>query len=113
LPQEIHINYRLTGNAEGLQIEPMLLVPFVENAFKHGISYTENSFIDIDIATTEDMIRMTVKNSHFKERVAERGGIGLENVLKRLELLYEQAHEIDIRETEHQFIVDLKIVLNK
>lgn len=113
LPQDIHINYRLTGSAEGLQIEPMLLVPFVENAFKHGISYTEKSFIDIDIATTEDMIRLTVKNSHFKERVAERGGIGLENVLKRLELLYEQAHEIDIRETEHQFIVDLKIVLNK
>ena len=113
LPQDIHINYRLTGSAEGLQIEPMLLVPFVENAFKHGISYTEDSFIDIDIATTEDMIRLTVKNSHFKERVAERGGIGLENVLKRLELLYEHTHEIDIRETEHQFIVDLKIALNK
>lgn len=113
LPKDIQINYRLDGEADGLQIEPMLLVPFVENAFKHGISYTEDSFIDIDIATTEDMIRLTVKNSHFKERVAERGGIGLDNVLKRLELLYENEHEINIRETENQFIVDLKIVLKK
>ncbi|SEW54855.1 sensor histidine kinase [Chitinophaga arvensicola] len=113
LPKDIEINYRLSGNADGVQIEPMLLVPFVENAFKHGISYTEDSFIDIDIATTEDMIRLTVKNSHFKERVAERGGIGLDNVLKRLALLYEHEHEIDMTETENQFIVDLKIVLNK
>lgn len=113
LPKDIEISYRLTGNADGVQIEPMLLVPFVENAFKHGISYTEDSFIDIDIATTEDMIRLTVKNSHFKERVAERGGVGLDNVLKRLALLYEHEHEIDITETENQFIVDLKIVLKK
>lgn len=113
LPKDIEITYQLNGSADGLQIEPMLLVPFVENAFKHGISYTEDSFIDIDIATTEDMIRLTVKNSHFKERVAERGGIGLDNVLKRLELLYENEHEINIRETENQFIVDLKIVLKK
>lgn len=115
LPKDIEITYQLNGEADGLQIEPMLLVPFVENAFKHGISYTEDSFIDIDIdiATTEDMIRLTVKNSHFKERVAERGGIGLDNVLKRLELLYENEHEINIRETENQFIVDLKIVLKK
>ncbi|HEY9259174.1 sensor histidine kinase [Chitinophaga sp.] len=113
LPKDIEITYTVSGEAGGLQIEPMLLVPFVENAFKHGISYTEDSFIDIDIATTEDMIRLTVKNSHFKERVAERGGIGLDNVLKRLELLYENEHEINIRETENQFIVDLKIVLKK
>jgi two-component system, LytTR family, sensor kinase len=113
LPKDIEINYQLSGNADGVEIEPMLLVPFVENAFKHGISYTEDSFIDIDIATTENMIRLTVKNSHFKERVAERGGIGLDNVLKRLALLYEHEHEIDITETENQFIVDLKIALKK
>lgn len=113
LPKDIDIRYQLNGDADGLQIEPMLLVPFVENAFKHGISYTEESFIDIDVTTTNDMIRLIVKNSHFKERVAERGGIGLDNVLKRLALLYENRHEINISETENQFIVDLKIVLNR
>lgn len=113
LPKDIEINCNLSGDADRLMIEPMLLVPFVENAFKHGISYAEESFIDINITTTEDMIRLTVRNSHFKERVAERGGIGLENVLKRLNLLYENEHEIRIRETEAEFIVDLKIKLKK
>ncbi len=59
------------------------------------------------------MIRLIVKNSLFKQRVAERGGIGLQNVLKRLDLLYENEHVIDITELENEFIVDLKIVLKK
>ncbi|WP_158266973.1 sensor histidine kinase [Chitinophaga niastensis] len=113
LPNDIHINYQVNGDAENLQIEPMLLVPFVENAFKHGISYAEDSFIDIDITIAENMVGLNVKNSHFKERVADRGGIGLQNVLKRLEMLYANEHEIVITETENQFIVDLKIVLKK
>ncbi|WP_160713676.1 sensor histidine kinase [Chitinophaga solisilvae] len=113
LPKDITVDYAVSGNAGGLQIEPMLLVPFVENAFKHGISYAEPSFIHINIGITENMIRLMVKNSLFRERVAERGGIGLQNVLKRLEMLYDQEHEIDIRETDNQFIVDLKIVLKR
>ncbi|WP_143307857.1 sensor histidine kinase [Chitinophaga vietnamensis] len=113
LSKDIPIQYRVSGEPEGLLIEPMLLVPFVENAFKHGISYTEDSFIAIDIAISENMIRLTVRNSHFKERVAERGGIGLQNVLKRLEMLYAGEHEVSIQETENQFIVDLKLVLKK
>ncbi|CAL1520079.1 hypothetical protein MMC2321_03834 [Chitinophaga sp. MM2321] len=113
LPKDISINYQLTGDAVAWQIEPMLLVPFVENAFKHGISYTEHSFIDIDITIAENMINLIVKNSLFKERVAERGGIGLQNVLKRLEMLYANEHEVNITEAGNQFIVELKIVLKK
>ncbi|SJZ50655.1 Histidine kinase [Chitinophaga eiseniae] len=113
LPQEIDIHYHVDGRASGFLIEPMLLVPFVENAFKHGISYAEESFINIDITITENMIRLIVRNSLFKERVSERGGIGLQNVLKRLDMLYHGDHEITITETDNQFIVDLKIVLKK
>ncbi|MCW3467554.1 sensor histidine kinase [Chitinophaga nivalis] len=113
LPDDMNIHYRLAGEATRQQIEPMLLVPFVENAFKHGISYTEKSFIDIAIAIEENTVQLKVANSHFKERVAERGGIGLQNVLKRLGMLYADEHEIDISETENQFIVNLKIVLKK
>ncbi|HVI47578.1 MAG TPA: histidine kinase [Chitinophaga sp.] len=113
LPKDIVVDYRQTGNPAGIQIEPMLLVPFVENAFKHGISYTEDSFIDIEITIAENMIRLIVRNSLFKERVSERGGIGLQNVFKRLEMLYTDRHEVDIREDDNQFIVDLKIVLKK
>ncbi|RBL88612.1 sensor histidine kinase [Chitinophaga flava] len=113
LPQDIEIQYTLNGQPASLQIEPMLLVPFVENAFKHGISYAEDSFINIDITIAENMIRLMVRNSLFKERVAERGGIGLQNVLKRLDMLYHGDHEITITESDNQFIVDLKIVLKK
>lgn len=113
LPHDIEVTYDVRGNTTDLLIEPMLLVPFVENAFKHGISYAEPSFINIDILLDENMIRLIVKNSHFKERVAERGGIGLDNVMKRLELLYPEDHHLDVRDAGNEFIVDLKLLLKK
>ncbi|MBV8252876.1 MAG: histidine kinase [Chitinophaga sp.] len=113
LPKDIDIVYNVSGAPGTLLIEPMLLVPFVENAFKHGISYAEESFIHIDISIDENMIRLIVKNSHFKERVAERGGIGLQNVTKRLELLYPEDYALDIQDAGSEFIVDLKLFLKK
>jgi two-component system LytT family sensor kinase len=113
LSDNISIDCEVTGEAAGLSIEPMLLIPFVENAFKHGISYSEHSFIAIKVMIENNMIRLTVRNSLFKQRVSERGGIGLQNVLKRLDLLYDQRHDINITELENEFIVDLKIVLKK
>jgi len=111
LPAGIQVDYTECGNAGGLWIEPMLLIPFVENAFKHGISYTDHSFISIVVTIEGHVVRLVVKNSLFPQRVAEQGGIGLQNVMKRLELLYTNKHEITITEKEHQFIADLKIVL--
>jgi hypothetical protein len=111
LPSGIQVDYNECGSADGLWIEPMLLIPFVENAFKHGISYTDHSFISIMITVEQQVVRLLVKNSLFPLRAAEQGGIGLQNVLKRLDLLYTNKHEITITETEHQFIADLKIVL--
>jgi two-component system LytT family sensor kinase len=111
LPAGIQVGYTVSGSSAGLGIEPMLLIPFVENAFKHGISYAEHSFIDIAVTIERNIVRLLVKNSLFRERVSEKGGIGLQNVLKRLELLYDNNHEIAITETDNQFIADLKIVL--
>ncbi|HEU4555921.1 MAG TPA: sensor histidine kinase [Chitinophaga sp.] len=111
LPSGIQVDYQERGSPDGLWIEPMLLIPFVENAFKHGISYTDHSFISIIVTIEQQVVRLLVKNSLFPRRVGEQGGIGLQNVLKRLELLYINKHEVTITETEHQFIADLKIVL--
>ncbi len=111
LPEDIVVDYAVQGNPAGLRIEPMLLVPFVENAFKHGISYAEPSFIAIAVAIERNQVRLVVENAVFKQRVAEKGGIGLQNVRKRLELLYTEDHELEITEAENQFIVDLKIEL--
>lgn len=111
MPEDIVVDYAVQGNPVGLRIEPMLLVPFVENAFKHGISYAEPSFIAIAVAIEKNQVRLVVENSVFRKRVAEKGGIGLQNVRKRLELLYTEDHELEITEADNQFIVDLKIVL--
>lgn len=111
MPEDIVVDYAVQGNPAGLKIEPMLLVPFVENAFKHGISYAEPSFIAIAVAIEKSQVRLVVENSLFRQRVAEKGGIGLQNVRKRLDLLYTEDHELEITEAENQFIVDLKIVL--
>ena len=111
LPAGIQVDYTECGVPDGLWIEPMLLIPFVENAFKHGISYTEHSFISITVTIEQTIVRLLVKNSLFPQRVSEQGGIGLQNVLKRLDLLYTNKHEITVTETENQFIADLKIVL--
>ncbi|MBW8684103.1 sensor histidine kinase [Chitinophaga rhizophila] len=111
MPDDIVVDYAVQGNTAGLKIAPMLLVPFVENAFKHGISYAEPSFIAIALAIEKNEMRLVVENSRFKQRVAEKGGIGLQNVRKRLELLYADHHELEITESDNQFIVDLKIVL--
>jgi LytS/YehU family sensor histidine kinase len=111
MPDDIVVDYAVQGNPAGLKIEPMLLVPFVENAFKHGISYAEPSFIAIALAIERNQVRLVVENSRFRQRVAEKGGIGLQNVRKRLELLYTGDHDLEITESENQFIVDLKIVL--
>ena len=100
------------GSGADLEIAPMLLIPFVENAFKHGISYTEPAYIHIRMFIGADGIfQLVVRNRVFRQRVAEKGGVGLNNVLKRLSLLYTDAHTITVREHGEEFIADLKIAL--
>ena len=72
----------------GVTIPPLLLIVFVENAFKHGVSYNRSSFIHIDIACDGGMLVSRIVNSRHREPDAGRTGIGLENVRKRLDLIY-------------------------
>ena len=90
-------------------ISPMLLVPFVENAFKHG-DLSEKGFI-LDIKEENEML--TFQLSNFKKQGSKDSfsGIGIANVKKRLEILYPKKHELNITETETQYSVDLKIDL--
>lgn len=71
-----------------ISIPPLLLIVFVENAFKHGVSYNRSSFIHIDIACDGGMLVSRIVNSRHREPDAGRTGIGLENVRKRLDLIY-------------------------
>jgi two-component system, LytTR family, sensor kinase len=108
------ISFTIEGNIEGKMVEPMLLIPFVENAFKHGVSYIDESRIDIRLETGDGVLHFRVENNRVRKNEAPvqlESGIGLKNVLRRLDLLYPQAHTIDIEENASKYIVNLEICL--
>jgi LytS/YehU family sensor histidine kinase len=94
-------------------IAPMLLIPFVENAFKHGISLRERSWIKINISCDTEHVYFDVYNSVHPRREddpeRDRPGIGLDNVKQRLSLLYPQQHELQIRSTATEYFIHLTI----
>jgi LytS/YehU family sensor histidine kinase len=94
-------------------IAPMLLIPFVENAFKHGISLRERSWIKINISCDTEHVYFDVYNSVHPRREddpeKDRPGIGLDNVKQRLSLLYPQQHELQIRSTATEYFIHLTI----
>lgn len=99
-----------------VQIAPMLLIPFVENAFKHGISLREPSHIKVLLEMREKTLFFDVYNSkHTKQEndpEKHRSGIGLSNVKQRLKLLYPARHELIVRETAKEFFIHLTIELS-
>lgn len=93
-------------------IEPMLLIPFVENAFKHGVGMVENPNISIHLIDNPKYLHFVVKNkisNQPAEKKDESSGIGLTNVKRRLELLYPDQHELKISDKDQAYIVDLMI----
>lgn len=95
---------------ERVAIPPLLLIVFVENAFKHGVSYTRPSFIDILIECNDAEFSATISNSRHPKSSTKPGGIGLENVRKRLDLIYGRSNYTpDIHEEEERYTVKLII----
>jgi len=114
LESKIKFNYTTEGEFSGLQIAPMLLIPFVENAFKHGVNSEQDSNIRINIKATESELHFLVANnkvriqSNIKEN---KSGLGIENTKHRLSLIYPSKHLLTIKETENDFNVSLHINL--
>ncbi len=107
------IEFVIEGDLSGLKIAPMLLIPFVENALKHGAQSTnEQSTIDVSTSIKEDTLIFCVVNSK-PSSVSEtnRKGIGLNNVKRRLKLLYPNAHTLEIDDIENEYRVTLAIEL--
>ena len=97
-----------------IKIPPLLFIPFIENSFKHGISFRENSFINIKMTCTGDEIVFYCSNSlslSGNGSVVDTSGIGLGNVSKRLELLFPGKYDLRITKSEESFDVVLKIEL--
>jgi len=110
--QGLNVNANIDESHPNLMIPPLLLIPFVENAFKHSkIEDYENGWIKIDLQTGENSLIFEVKNSIPKEEYTkdEVGGIGLENVQRRLALLYPQQHELLINKAQNDFSIRLQL----
>ncbi|MCA6067411.1 histidine kinase [Chryseobacterium sp. RG1] len=96
-------------NHPKLNISPMILVPFVENAFKHG-DFRDKGF-QMKVSDEQQILHFYLLN-YKKERMKDSvSGIGIENVKKRLEILYPKKYELNIKDSETEFVVDLKIDL--
>ena len=111
--QKVDIQINLPKLNNDIKIPPLLFIPFIENAFKHGISYREKSFIHVDMTTSDDKVYFTCKNSVAKEKAEKRdenhSGIGLENVKKRLNLLFAGRYDLNIDSSADVFSVNLEI----
>lgn len=92
----------------------MLIIPFIENAFKHGVAKSiEKSWIKISLKETDWALNILVANSKTQSKVEDKtGGIGLMNVKKRLSLLYKEKYELNIFEEQMQYTVSLSIPIN-
>jgi sensor histidine kinase YesM len=111
----ITIQTNIDDEVNNLSITPMLLIPFIENAFKHGISLREPSHIKITLHVEDGNIFFDVYNSiHTKQGEdpeKNNTGIGLNNVKQRLQLFYRNRHELIIRENSKEFFIHLTIQL--
>ncbi|WP_299241542.1 histidine kinase [uncultured Aquimarina sp.] len=109
-PYPIQTDFSVSDN--NLMIAPMLFIPFIENAFKHSnIEKHNGSFIHIAINVTAQHIVFEIENSIPKEKIQKDnvGGIGLENVKKRLSILYPETHRLEINDSKEKFKVMLNI----
>jgi two-component system, LytTR family, sensor kinase len=109
---DIQIHFNDNHLDESQSIEPMLLIPFVENAFKHGVGMIVNPTIDINLNTENNRLIFEVKNKvnrQFKEEKDSASGIGLNNVKRRLELLYPDNHQLTIKDEADFYLIKLVI----
>lgn len=111
----IDINFNISGNLKDKQIAPLIILPFIENAFKHGASETTGQvWVNIDIAIRDNWFKLKVSNNNPQKKVSgdDSPGIGLNNVTKRLNLLYPGTHYLKIMDEEDTFLIVLDVELS-
>ena len=109
----LDISLNVYSDLNGIMVAPLMILPFVENCFKHGVSKQINhSWIRIDISAGDGVLTIKVENSRVPEAsmtTRSVSGIGLQNVRKRLALIYPERHQLDIHPDEESYLVVLKI----
>jgi len=108
----LELDFQISGDTEHIQVAPLLLLPLVENAFKHGISKTRNKqCLKIKLEITGRNVDFYIENTRPPKDSSENSGrgMGLANLRKRLELLYQGRNSLDIYEDENKFTVHMKL----
>ena len=108
---KVTINVNLPAEVPERTIPPLMLISFVENAFKHGISYQHPSFIDIQVAVDKEHLKFLCRNSKAEKPNQEKGGVGLQNVKQRLQLLFDDNYTLNIQDRPEAYQVELIIPL--
>jgi LytS/YehU family sensor histidine kinase len=111
---KLDVHVLTPDSAEDLYIAPLILIPFVENCFKHGTSnMLQNPWINLIVELKDNLLVMKLMNGKapLNGTIKKNSGIGINNVRQRLDLLYKDKHDLQIREEDEVFVVDLKIEL--
>jgi hypothetical protein len=108
-PESVDIILDVQEDMPEAQVPPLLLASFAENAFKHGVSYEEKSFIHISVAVRDGTVCFKCVNSRHPAKADAEHGLGLDNVRKRLDLLYGARYSLDIEETANVYDVRLRM----
>jgi hypothetical protein len=110
LTSKVNLSYKITGDPAGKQIAPLIFLPYIENAFKHGVSTRQDSSIDIQVRIEGNDLHLLVKNQKVNTNTVSNG-LGMENARMRLQLLYPGRHKLLIEDTAMEFWVSLAITL--
>ncbi|WP_348797683.1 sensor histidine kinase [Flavobacterium adhaerens] len=109
-----NISINIHGNTKDKFIEPLLLISFIENAFKYGTDYKGTAYIKIIITIQDNTLNFWIENKiENTKKDPENSGIGLANIKNRLTLLYPNAHELKITTTDSKYTVDLVLQLDQ
>lgn len=111
ITDKVKLNYSVSGETKGKQIAPLIFIPFIENAFKYGVSTQNASEINISIDIQKNELKLKVNNTKVKE-AASHTGLGIENTKKRLQLIYPGKHSLQLENNKDNFVVTLSIRLN-
>jgi hypothetical protein len=106
---EVYIDFRVEGSLAGLAIAPLLLICFVENAFKHGTMHNPAQPIQLHLSVGQELISFTTRNQVMAQNKDQAGGVGLATVRRRLALLYPHHHRLTIHDSPTDFYCELEL----
>lgn len=114
LGKTVEINYTISGSADKQQIAPLILIHFIENAFKHGVNPDESSEINIAVAIRDNVLNFKISNKKVNSDHNNElnPGTGIENARTRLQILYPEKHQLLIMDTTEKFTVEINLTLS-